>query len=259
MAVLFKAMHSIDIDANEIREKIQIPQEFENFISDLINFITNNSNVKNYKIHDDNTQTVACVKRIITYANRIAAILERENIAEQIHDQSVSIADKLLRVEVDAQQRIEATGRNVKRGSLIQALIRDENGSLYFVLAKVEHREWYDGESLLKNLGFPNDKKNVWKSAVFQVSLDEDGTVGSVITNKYRDIKDKKELKTLGTYSVKKDAEIKKIKLVLKTGDQIAILAADDDSILIVKNGDKDNPYFVSADFLMGCSDYKGK
>lgn len=177
MAVLFKAMHSIDIDANEIREKIQIPQEFENFISDLINFITNNSNVKNYKIHDDNTQTVACVKRIITYANRIAAILERENIAEQIHDQSVSIADKLLRVEVDAQQRIEATGRNVKRGSLIQALIRDENGSLYFVLAKVEHREWYDGESLLKNLGFPNDKKNVWKSAVFQVSLDEDDIV----------------------------------------------------------------------------------
>ena len=85
------------------------------------------------------------------------------------------------------------------------------------------------------------------------------GTVGSVITNKYRDIKDKKELKTLGTYSVTKDAEIKKIKLVLRTGDQIAILAADDDSILIVKNGDEDNPYFVSADFLMGCSDYRGK
>ena len=85
------------------------------------------------------------------------------------------------------------------------------------------------------------------------------GTVGSVITNKYRDIKDKKELKTLGTYSVTKDAEIKKIKLVLKTGDQIAILASDDDSVLIVKNGDKDNPYFVSADFLLECLDYKGK
>lgn len=85
------------------------------------------------------------------------------------------------------------------------------------------------------------------------------GTVGSVITNKYRDIKDKKELKTLGTYSVTKDAEIKKIKLVLKTGDQIAILASDDDSVLIVKNGDKDNPYFVSANFLLECSDYKGK
>ena len=83
--------------------------------------------------------------------------------------------------------------------------------------------------------------------------------MGSMITNKYRDIKGKKELKTLGTYSVTKDAEIKKIKLLLKTGDQIAILAADNDSILIAKNGDQDNPYFVSADFLMACSDYKGK
>ena len=84
-------------------------------------------------------------------------------------------------------------------------------------------------------------------------------TVGSVITNKYRDIKGKKELKTLGTYSVTKDAEIKKIKLVLKSGDKIAILASDDDSVLIVKNGDKDNPYFVSTDFLLECLDYKGK
>lgn len=75
-----------------------------------------------------------------------------------------------------------------------------------------------------------------------------DGAVGSVITNKYRDIKDKK-VKTLGTYSVVKNAEIKKIKLVLKIGDQITILAADDDSILIVKNGDKDSLHFVSADF----------
>ena len=83
------------------------------------------------------------------------------------------------------------------------------------------------------------------------------GAVGSVITNKYRDIKDKKELKTLGTYSVTKDAEIKKIKLVLKTGDQVTVLAADDDSILIIKNGDKNNPYFVSVDFLIECSDYK--
>lgn len=85
------------------------------------------------------------------------------------------------------------------------------------------------------------------------------GAVGSIITNKYGDTKGKKELKALGTYSVKKDAEIKKIKLVLKAGDQIAVLAADDDSILIVKNGDEDNPYFVSANFLMGCSDYMGR
>lgn len=83
--------------------------------------------------------------------------------------------------------------------------------------------------------------------------------VGSVVTNKYRDIKDKKDLKTLGTYSVIKDAEIKNIKLTLKMGDKITVLASDGDSILIAKNRDKNNPYFVSADFLLKCSDYKGK
>ena len=85
------------------------------------------------------------------------------------------------------------------------------------------------------------------------------GAAGSVITNKYREFKEKKELKSMGTYSVIKNAEIKKIKLVLKIGDQITALAADDETILIVKNGEKDNPYFVSADFLMKCSDYKRK
>lgn len=85
------------------------------------------------------------------------------------------------------------------------------------------------------------------------------GAVGSVITNKYRDIKDRKKLNSLGTFSVTKDTEIEKIKLTLKIGDRITVLAADDDSILIIKNEDQNNPYFVSADFLMDCSNYKGK
>lgn len=85
------------------------------------------------------------------------------------------------------------------------------------------------------------------------------GLVGSVLTSKFRDIKDKKEPKTLGSYSVIKDVENKKIKLILKIGDQITVLAVDGDSILIIKNGDMNNSYFVSADFLMKCSNYKRK
>lgn len=85
------------------------------------------------------------------------------------------------------------------------------------------------------------------------------GMIGSIVTNKYRDIKEKKELKTLGTFSVTKDAEIEKIKLTLKVGDKITVLASDDDAILIAKNGDQNNPYFVSSEFLKECSDYKGQ
>lgn len=130
--------------------------------------------MKYYKVHDNNTQTVGCIRRITTYAKQLGALsTNSEEIAEGIHEQAESIADKLLREEVKAQQKIEATGQSVKRGSLIQALLSDDE-DFVFVLAKIEHSEWYDGESLLKNFGFPNDKKNVWKSAVFQIRMTED-------------------------------------------------------------------------------------
>lgn len=83
------------------------------------------------------------------------------------------------------------------------------------------------------------------------------GVAGCIVTNKYRDTKEKKELKTLGTFSVTKDVEIPQIKLTLKVGDKITVLASDDDSILIAKNGDQKSPYFVSSDFLKECTDYK--
>lgn len=84
------------------------------------------------------------------------------------------------------------------------------------------------------------------------------GIVGSAVTNAYRNIMDQKMLNCFGTYSVTKDSEIKKIKLTLKVGDQITVFANDNDSILIVKNGDKNNPYFVSSDFLRDYTDYQG-
>lgn len=40
-------------------------------------------------------------------------------------------------------------------------------------------------------------------------------------------------------------------------GDRFRVLEADGDSILIEKIGDKDNPYFVSAELLRRISNYK--
>lgn len=83
--------------------------------------------------------------------------------------------------------------------------------------------------------------------------------IGGIVTNKYRDIKHKKnKQKDLGTYNVRKDSEIQKIGLKLKSGDRIRVLATDEDSILIEKIGDKNNPYFVSFDFLKDYFNYKG-
>lgn len=79
--------------------------------------------------------------------------------------------------------------------------------------------------------------------------------VGSVVTNKYRNHKEKK-LKDFGTYTVEKDAEDKKAELKLTYGDRVTIYAIDGKSILITKNGDNEKAYFVSSDFLKDCTDY---
>ena len=64
-------------------------------------------------------------------------------------------------------------------------------------------------------------------------------------------------MKTLGTSSEVKDAEIKKIKLVLKTSDQITVLSVNGDCILFEKSRDKDNPYLLI--FFDGMFELQGK
>ena len=63
----------------------------------------------------------------------------------------------------------------IKKGSLVQALVEDEqeDDRYLYIIAKVEHSEWFDGESLQKSFGFPTEKKNVWKSAVIPLIVSE--------------------------------------------------------------------------------------
>lgn len=44
--------------------------------------------------------------------------------------------------------------------------------------------------------------------------------------------------------------------LAFAEGDQFRVLETDDDSVLIEKIGDKNNPYFVSGELLREISDY---
>ena len=45
--------------------------------------------------------------------------------------------------------------------------------------------------------------------------------------------------------------------LIFEIDDEFRVLESDGDAILIEKIGDKNNPYFVSADFLKEISNYK--
>ena len=173
--ILFKGIHNVDVAAKTITHKV-IPDDFNSFIIEYVNYATRNDIIKNYVIHDIQTQVVRCITEIVS---AFVLLPERtEEVMEHIESCANSIADKLLREESIAQDRIAQMGKQIKKGSLVQSLISaDQEDEYFYIVAKVEHSEWYDGERFMKNYGFPSEKKNVWKSAVFSVKRSEEGIV----------------------------------------------------------------------------------
>ena len=149
MKIVFKSFHTIDIE-NLICERKEIPDGFNDFIKEYIGFA--NHNEHNKKFVADSGTVVESIKQMMRN--------------EQYDALSDVIADALLEAERIAQGKIYQMGTSVKKGSLIQALLEND-GEYQYVIAKVEHTQWVDGECLEMNYGFSADKKTIWKSAVF--------------------------------------------------------------------------------------------
>lgn len=178
--ITYKALHNIDLTSDSIVAK-QIPPDFASFTNDYLLFARNNGSTKTYTAIDQTTQVINCVLQLVNIAVFTETI--NQTIEEQLGSLSFSIANRLLRAEKDAQVQIAPMNKYIKKGSLIQAIVSDGEvpDSYLYIIAKVEHSEWIDGDSLRKSFGFPTEKKNVWKSAVIPVYISEgDITFGSI-------------------------------------------------------------------------------
>lgn len=80
---------------------------------------------------------------------------------------------------------------------------------------------------------------------IFKITEMGGKKIYKMINKKIEDVNKKK----MREYTVLKDG-IDKQGLKFKIGDKIKVLESADDAILIEKIGDKNNPYFVSIDFL---------
>ena len=155
MTILYTSFHILDLDNDTVQRK-EMPEEFQGFVKEYIEYANSNEKNKMYIIHDEQTQVVSCIRQMALNQEKCEVLTD-------------SIADKLLMSEKLAQAKIYRMGSNVKKGSLIQALVQNSSDELLFVVAKVEHSKWYDGSDLSKKYGFSGDKKSLWKSAVFSM------------------------------------------------------------------------------------------
>ena len=163
MRILYSSLHNLDMKQDNPVRKI-IPDDFNSYMDAYIKFATK-ENVSSREYHpiDPNRMVLRCISSIFSIFYR--RVVDTE--CETLNELGDSIATKLLDVEKAVQERIGHM-TDVQKGSIVQALLFDDD-SYKYVVAKVEHSEWYDGETLEKNLGFPGENKRVWKSAVINL------------------------------------------------------------------------------------------
>ena len=175
MRVLYSSLHNLDLNQDEPVRK-DIPSDFESFIQSYIEYATStNDTSREYTVRDKNRTVVSCLSDIFSDVLKQGDTITDLNVSDAMSD---SIALKLLDTEKAAQQKVQGM-TTIQKGSIVQALIKDGNDYSY-VIAKVEHKEWFEGETLQKNFGFPNENK-VWKSAVIGLEIVADAVMLSPI------------------------------------------------------------------------------
>lgn len=170
--VLCKSIYLINYEANRI-EKKDTPDDFNVYIDGLISNMNSNKAIRQYRPRSSTTQVVNLAAGILRDALKEQ---NPENAIESVEDKFKDIAERLLIKEIETQELIDRLGQKIKKGSLVQALLKGEDASEYFFLvAKVEHSGFIDDLDFKTKTGFPHEQQKIWKYCIFDclVSGDE--------------------------------------------------------------------------------------
>lgn len=157
MKVITQAIRVIDYESNRVSARDIMPN-FSEYIEQLIAYINSNTSVREYKTNSVNAEVITEVLSIVR--NQADADMIKQNVDQ--------IASRLLRKEKEANERISQLDTNVQKGSLILALIEEESNNL-FLLAKVEHIDFFDDTDYSIKSGFSKDTKKIWKTCLFEI------------------------------------------------------------------------------------------
>lgn len=159
MEIVIQTIRVIDYENNAIYVR-DTPETFSEYVSQLITYINGNTSIREYTTRSTNTEVISCIKDIVK--NQIDTDLVKDRID--------FIANRLLLKEQEVQTSVERMNTNVQKGSLIQALMYDEEKDEHtYLLAKVEHTDFVDDTDFSFKSGFSKDMKKLWKSCVFKI------------------------------------------------------------------------------------------
>lgn len=160
MNIIYTCLHDINIDENLCIRKQVSEEDASEYSKNLIKEILENPNRKLYKTTSDRKEVVSIILESIS-----DALVKDEN--------ADLISSRLLEKERQRQKDIEQLRKEIKRGSLFQSLLKEED-CFYYILSKIETNDFLDIQDLCKKSGLPY-KDKTFKNCLFKVS--EDGEI----------------------------------------------------------------------------------
>lgn len=159
MILISKSIHNIDREGEQVIVRTP-PLTFNTYISELIDHITGNVAVRTYKTRSVRNQVIS------------SALETARNVGNQelFSELAGEVAERLLLKEIAVQERVERLQVQVRRGTLLQALLHnEEDDGFVYLLAKVEHSGFVDESDFIFKTGFSDDKKTIWKTCLFEI------------------------------------------------------------------------------------------
>lgn len=159
MKVITQAIRVIDYENNKVLTRDILPN-FSEYIEQLISYINGNVSVREYRTQSRNTEVIREVLEIVQHQKESDLVTYNVDM----------IVSRLLRKEKAANERIAQLDTTVQKGSLILALLEEE-GSISFLLAKVEHTDFFDDIDYSIKSGFSKDTKKYGKHAYLRLMI----------------------------------------------------------------------------------------
>lgn len=170
MDYLFKSVHKNDYDDESFVE-VEMQPNFDNFVTELLTNINENVVNRAYEPSSQSTQVVTDIRNIFSFIE--IEDIEPEEMMDRVKEYADDIAQRLFDKEKLKQEQIYQMGKNVKKGSLIQAAIKNEDNYEY-LLAKVEHSAFVDDSDFSFKSGFSSEQKKIWKTCIFNCRIEDE-------------------------------------------------------------------------------------
>lgn len=166
--LLYKYVCIVDYEKPRIENR-NVTDDLNGYILNLYNIIEDSDKLQFFKEKDLTTQVINNVLKIVEKLNNddtdgISSIMD-------------SISNRLRDKEEKAQRKIEHMDKEVKKGSLLQAVFKNALYDEYeYLISKTEHNKYMEEKSYSIEEGFNVDEKNLWKSCLIRCIIKEGRT-----------------------------------------------------------------------------------